>query len=230
MSVLSEQKRSKLLNKRRGRNLDLVPSSSFILLLKMKWKNHSCYGFSMTNVTTAPANLDETIARASHGTTVFSDGSTFDYENGYRSNGATIATRDRTVAPRIVKSHKIVTLSRVLGVLLSLTVLTLLASFAFLLVAVFQGVENIKAVKAGINESSQVEVVQTTGNGEIIVKDAAAGNMFKCDVSIVSNGGNPTGLVFCAGEGKPATFSIPVPHDPKNIFYVAPDKDAEHKG
>lgn len=173
-------------------------------------------------------------------TTVFSDGSTFDYEDGYKSNGAPVATRDRTEHPKIVKSHKIFTFSRVMGFLFSLIILAIPFSLVMLVLCQVQQNENDNAIKDGINASGQVEVVQSVGGGLLV--RSPDGKVFKCDTSVVNDrtvtgeetsvGANsattttvgPTGFVFCA-QGGPATFSIPVPHDPMDVFYVAPTKD-----
>jgi hypothetical protein len=181
----------------------------------------------MTTSTSTPDSLKAQIAAAPANTTVFSDGSTFDYENGYQSNGAVPATRDRTENPTIAKSHKIVTAGRVLGVLFGLLVLSIFVSVVALVTSLVQESENWKALKAGVNDSEQVEAVQRTYPSNLIVKSPDGGT-FKCDVSMISNSGNPVGLVFCA-PGGPATFSIPLPHDPANVLYVAPAKDSEHK-
>lgn len=181
----------------------------------------------MTKETSTPDPLEAQIAEAPDSTTVFSDGSTFSYEEGYKSNGAPAATRDRTEVPTIVKSHKIVTLGRVVGVVFSLLVLAILAGAVMSGVASIQKVENWNALKAGVNDSEQVEVVQATGPSNLIVKRPDGGN-FNCNVSMISNNGDPVGLVFCA-PGGPATFSVPLPHDPANVFYVAPAKDADKK-
>lgn len=181
----------------------------------------------MTKETSTPDSLENQIADAPAGTTVFSDGSTFDYENGYKSNGAPVATRDRTEAPTIVKSHQVITAGRVLGVLVSLLVIFLLAMAAGSGMQSVQKIENWEALKAGVNDTEQVEVVQATAPSNLIVKRPDGGN-FNCNVSMISNNGNPVGLVFCA-PGGPATFSIPLPHDPANLFYVAPSKDSDKK-
>lgn len=180
---------------------------------------------SMTKETSAPDSLKAQIAAAPANTTVFSDGSTFDYENGYKSNGAAPATRDRAENPTIVKSHSILTAGRVLGFLGSLLILALLTALAYTVVSAIQTAENWKVLKAGVNESGQVEVVQSTSPSNLIVK-RPDGTMFNCDVSMISNGGDPVGLVFCA-EGEPATFSIPLRRDPSNVLYMAPLEEIE---
>lgn len=180
---------------------------------------------SMTKETATPDSLKAQIAAAPANTTVFSDGSTFDYENGYKSNGATPATRDRAENPKIVKSHSIFTAGRVVGFLGSLLILTLLAAVAHTAVSAMQAAENWNVLKAGVNDSGQVEVVQSTAPSNLIVK-RPDGTMFNCDVSMISNGGDPVGLVFCA-EGEPATFSIPLRRDPSNVLYMAPLEEIE---
>jgi hypothetical protein len=173
----------------------------------------------MTNETSTPDSLEARIDEAPANTTVFSDGSTFDYENGYQSNGAPVATRDRTDNPKIVKSHKVLTLPRVMGSLLVVVLLLTLFVAAVSGIQSFQKADNVNAIKAGINESGQVKVVQLS-DGDLLAK-RPDGSVFKCAVSYASNEGNPTGFVFCS-PGAPATFSIPLPHDPNNPFYNVP--------
>lgn len=179
----------------------------------------------MTKETSTPDSLKAQIAAASDNTTVFSDGSTFDYENGYKSNGAAPATRDRTESPKIVKSHSILTANRWLGFLGSLLILSLIAAALMAVVTGLQRTENWEVLKEGVNESGQVEVVQTTAPSNLIVK-RPDGSMFNCDVSMISNNGDPVGLVFCA-DGGPATFSIPLRRDPANVLYMAPLEEIE---
>lgn len=178
------------------------------------------------NIPNAPAPLDEGIAATpaanAAATTVFSDGSTFDYENGYQNNGAPVATRDRTEHPTIVKSHKILTGDRIFIVFGSLMALFLIAGFIAFGVYSFQKMDNKNALKAGVEESGQVKIVQSAEDTFLLKRPD--GSFFKCAVSYVSNNDGPLGLVFCT-PGGPATFTIPVPHDPVNVFYVAPVKD-----
>lgn len=171
------------------------------------------------NIPNDPAPLDEEIATDPKTTTVFSDGSTFDYENGYQNNGAPVATRDRTENPKIVKSHKIVTFPRVVEFFVGLLVLATLAVAILCGISSIQAAANWNALKAGVNGSGQVEIVQIV-KGDLLVK-RPDGGLFKCAVSFISNNGTPVGLVFCS-PGGPSTFSIPIPHDPNSIFYVGP--------
>lgn len=174
----------------------------------------------MTKETSTPDSVDTQAADTPDNITVFSDGSTFDYENGYQSNGAPVATRDRTENPTIVKSHKIFTAARVVGTSVLLILAFLTAGLLLTIVSAVQRSDNSQALKAGVNNSGQVEVIQTTSTNSIIVK-RPDGGVFKCDVEVVSKDSVPTGLVFCS-PGSPATFSIPLPHDPNNVFYSAP--------
>lgn len=152
-------------------------------------------------------------------TTVFSDGSTFDYENGYQNNGAPVATRDREEKPTIVKSHQILTSDRVITAFLSLFTLFLIVGSAYAAVSSFHHRDNMNALRAGVDGSGQVKIVQITANDAVVKRPD--GSLFNCSVSFVSDSGNPAGLVFC-NPGSPATFTIPLPHDPTNVFYVGP--------
>lgn len=174
---------------------------------------------------TSPSNSREaqtTVAPAK--TTVFSDGSTFDYENGYQNNGAPVATRDRTEKPTIVKSHTIFTNGLGYTFVGLVLVLVAIGFAAFVGISNMQMNENINAVKAGINQSGKAEAVGFV-DGNLIVKDPKGG-VFKCEVSMISNAGDPVGHIFCA-PGQSATFSIPLQHDPDNILYTAPLKETK---
>jgi hypothetical protein len=178
----------------------------------------------MTKETSIPDSLKAQITSAPAKTTVFSDGSTFDYENGYQSNGAVVATRDRTEKLTIAKSHTIFTNG--LGYKFVGWVLILGAIAFALWIGIFnmQRTENINVLKEGVNASGQAKVVQFH-EGDLILKDSR-GATFRCDVSMISNAGDPVGHVFCA-EGQSATFSIPLRRDPNNIFYSAPLDEIE---
>lgn len=176
------------------------------------------------NITNGPSPLDEENPKASKAMTVFSDGSTFDYENGYQSNGAPVATRDRTDNPTIVKSHTIFNSDLVFRFVGWALVIAAIALALLVGVSNMQRVENINVIKKAINESGQVKVAQFE-NDVLFVKDPK-GAMFKCDVSMISNNGDPVGLVFCA-DGGPSAFSIPLRRDPSNILYMAPLEEIE---
>lgn len=151
--------------------------------------------------------------------TVFSDGSTFDYENGYKSNGA-VATRDRTV-PKIVKTGAILSPNELLALILSVLAALITATLILVGLAIFQQNRNDYAVADGINSTGQAQVIDKVrhegGQATVLLRNAQDNSIYKCDVSIV-NESSPTGLVFCI-PGQQATFSVPVPHDPDNVFY-----------
>ena len=191
---------------------------------------------------TSPTDLQAVIANASPETTVFADGSTFDYENGYRSNGAPVATRDRTDAPKIVKTGVIMTASVWGTVLTTLLITTILALFVAIGVGVvggiisgFHAIDNKKAVVAGINDSGMGSVVGNTlqnEDGNVFALIENGDGTFKCEVDFATTTTapegkrTPTGYVFCA-PGGPASFSIPVPYDPTDISYEAPKEDED---
>lgn len=152
-------------------------------------------------------------------TTVFSDGSTFDYENGYQNNGAPVATRDREEKPTIAKSHKIFTGERLLITFLSAMILAVVAGGALFGVSSFQHIENNDALRAAVNGSDQVKIVQISKDDALVKRPD--GSFFKCAVSYASDNGHPVGLLFCTAGG-PSTFTIPLPHDPNNLFYTGP--------
>jgi hypothetical protein len=178
----------------------------------------------MTKETSRPNSLKAQTTAVPAKITVFSDGSTFDYENGYQSNGAPVATRDRTEKTTITKSHTIFNRGLVLKLVGLVLVLAAIVFALFVAVLNMQKDENLNVIKAAINESGKAEVVQSVDGG-LILKDSK-GAEFKCDVSMISNGGDPVGHVFCA-EGQPATFSIQLRRDPSNILYMAPLEEIE---
>lgn len=156
--------------------------------------------------------------------TVFSDGSTFDYENGYKSNGA-VATRDRDV-PKIVKTGAILSPAKWLALILSVLAALVTATLIIVGISIFQQKQNDYAVADGINSTGQAQVIDKVrhGNGDtILLRNAQDNSVYKCDVSVV-NETSPTGLVFCI-PGQQATFTVPVPHDPDNIFYTGNTQD-----
>lgn len=178
----------------------------------------------MTKETSSSDSRAAQITAAPAKTTVFSDGSTFDYLNGYQNNGAPLATRDRTEKPTIAKSHTIFTNGSGFKFVGWVLVLSAIAFAILVAVSNIQKAENLNILKTGVNDSGQVEVVQFS-DGDLILKDRN-GSMFKCDVSLISNGGDPVGNVFCV-NGQPATFSIPLRRDPSNILYNAPLSEIE---
>lgn len=110
---------------------------------------------------------------------------------------------------------------------------------------------NYSAIVKGLNDTGEVKVIDGSimsklDSGTVILNRQGnrQGEMFKCEVSIVKNIDvqftndvvdkttmetdtvrveNVAAHVFCP-TGGPLTFVIPVPYDPHNIFYVAPDK------
>lgn len=178
----------------------------------------------MTKETSPTDSLKAKVAAAPAKVTVFSDGSTFDYENGYQSNGAPTATRDRAEKVTIAKSHTLFTSGLGYKFVGWVLVLSAIAFALFVGISNMQKAENLNVIKAAINGSKQVEVAEFV-DGDLILKDTR-GAMFKCDVSMISNDGDPVGNVFCVA-GQPATFSIPLRRDPSNIFYSAPLDEIE---
>jgi hypothetical protein len=176
------------------------------------------------NIPDGPSYLPEANPKASKAMTVFSDGSTFDYENGYQNNGAPVATRDRTENPTIVKSHTVFNSDLVFRLVGWTLVIAAIAVALLFGVSNMQRSENINVIKKAITKSEQLEVAQFD-NDVLFVKDSK-GAMFKCDVSMISNNGDPVGLVFCA-DGGPAALSIPLRRDPSNILYMAPLEEIE---
>lgn len=176
----------------------------------------------MTKDNSLPTLLENRIAEAPASTTVFSDGSTFDYENGYKSNGAPTATRDRSDNPTIVKTHKIFTSNLVFSLAVWTLLLTAAAIALFGAISNVQKRENINFVKAEMLATGQVNTVEY--DKDVLIFQNKAGDVLKCDLVMLSNGDSPVAHIFCA-EGQPAVLSIPLPNDPSNIFYSAPKND-----
>lgn len=178
----------------------------------------------MTKETSIPESLKKQIASAGPKTTVFSDGSTFDYENGYQNNGAPVAVRNRTEKPTIVKSHTVFTEGQGFQFVGWTLVLLAIASAVGIGITNIQKAANIAAVKDNINSSGKAKVVQAMDSA-LLVQDLRGG-YFKCDLSMLSNESDPTAYVFCA-PGQSATFTIPLPHDPSDIFYNRPTEETK---
>lgn len=175
-------------------------------------------------MTTKNSPLETSLKKAAPGTTVFSDGSTFDYEHGYQSNGA-VPSRDKEPAT-IVKTGNVVSFT---AVAISGFILIALIAFVGVLGGLLQmnhNVHNYKTIADSINLSGQAEVLDGKSYDVIdtlVVRDKSQ-QIFKCDVEYVTTD-VPRALVFCA-PGGPATFSIPLDYEPGNILYVAPKQDS----
>lgn len=181
----------------------------------------------MTKETPAPKNSDKEYSSKVARPTVFSDGSTFDYVNGYQSNGAPTRSRNSTPA-RIVKSGAIMSVNSLANLLIALLLATLLGFVAWHGAKAYHEQANEKTIISNINLSGQAEVLgdkilKQDGKNTIIVRDLADKNTYKCDVLVVTED-TATALVFC--NPGPANFTIPVPYDPENIFYTTPKQDS----
>lgn len=174
---------------------------------------------------TPSTDLATKIAQAAPETTVWSDGSTFDYENGYRSNGAPTATRDRE-APKIVKTTKILTKEVFLDILGAMGFLLIVAMIGITLTLIVGGTvsmqhnkENRAAIVEGINDSGMGTVVDgklINEGGKNYALIQRAEGVFKCEVSTADvkypEGDEvPTGFVFCL-PGQSANFTVELPH------------------
>lgn len=158
--------------------------------------------------------------------TLFSDGSTFDYVNGYQSNGAT-ASRDKAPA-KIVETGALLSSNSWSAIIIALMLALLLGIVSFIGFHAYHEQANERAIVNNINSSGQAEVVggkvhNEDGTSTVVVRDLGDKGIYKCDVSIVRD---PTAnaLVFCS-KPNPANFSIPVPYDPNDIFYTTPKQD-----
>ena len=170
--------------------------------------------------------LESSLKKAKPGTTVFADGSTFDYEHGYRSNGA-VPDRHRAEPVRIVKTGEIVSLKTALHILYSLIALLVIAIVAAGVVKMVHNAENERTIEGIMKIAGGAEVVKKTAVGphdSLVIRNKQDNSLYSCDVEYV-NDGVSTALIFCA-PGGPATFSIPLPYDPENIFYTTADLDS----
>lgn len=185
----------------------------------------------MTTNPISPERLQSIIDASKPRTTVFSDGSTYDPKEGYSSNGAPARTRDSEPA-KIVKTAKVLNWNFIGAFICGLLISTLVAAFVAIIVGLFvssyQEYSNYDVIVENVKENGpnvvgqQITVVDNkVKNGEIYLQ--IQNDNLKCEVDVVSNGGNPLGLVFCQPGGT-ATFSTPVPHDPLNLFYQAPSE------
>lgn len=160
--------------------------------------------------------------------TVFSDGSTFDYVNGYQSNGAPTRSRDSAPA-KIAKTGAIMSPNGLSALITALLLAVLLSFVTYGGFTAFHKQANERNIVSIINSSGQAEVVggkiqDNDGKQTVIVRDLADKGIYQCDVSIVRD---PTAIafVFCSLPN-PANFTIPVPYDPSDIFYTTPKQDS----
>lgn len=180
---------------------------------------------NMTKETPNPKNAEAEVKAVRP--TVFSDGSTFDYVNGYQSNGAPAATRDRTEVPRIAKAGALMSTNTLANIMIAFILLAVLAFASFLGFTSFHNQANEKAIVSLINTSGQAEVIggKILKEGDrniVVVRDSGDNKVYRCDVHVVVET-SATGLVFCnPGE---VNFTLPVPYDPANIFYTTPAQD-----
>lgn len=177
-------------------------------------------------MTTEKSPLESSLEKAKPGTTVFADGSTFDYEHGYRSNGA-VVDRHRKEPARIVKTGEILPLKTALKVLYALIAILVIAIVAAGVVKMVHNAENERTIEGIMKVTGGAEVVSKTSVGPhdtLVIRNNKDHGLYKCDVEYV-NEGVSTALIFCA-PGAAATFSIPLPYDPENIFYTGPTKDS----
>lgn len=176
----------------------------------------------MTKETITPAEA-ETDPKALR-PTVFSDGSTFDYIHGYRSNGAPTPTRDRTDVPRIAKTGSMLSANGLANLIISLILLAVIGFVAFLGIKAFHNQANETSIINNINVSGQAQVVGTKMLHEgdrsiLVVRDAQDHSVYRCDVHILVEE-SAKAMVFC--NPGPVNFTLPVPYDPENIFYTTP--------
>lgn len=170
--------------------------------------------------------LESSLKKAKPGTTVFADGSTFDYEHGYRSNGA-VPDRHRAEPVRIVKTGEVISLKTALSILYSLIALLVIAIVAAGLVKMVHNAENERTIAGIMKIAGGAEVINKSSVGPhetLVIRNKQNNGLYTCDVEYV-NEGVSTALIFCE-PGGPATFSIPLPYDPENIFYTGSDQDS----
>lgn len=158
--------------------------------------------------------------------TVFSDGSTFDYVNGYQSNGA-IATRDKAPA-KIVETGALMSSNAWSAILTAILLAALLALITYGGFNAYHKQANERAIINNINVSGQAEVVggkihDEGGQSTILIRDPSDQGVYKCDVDIARTP-TATAFIFCA-KPNPANFTLPVPYDPNDIFYTTPKQD-----
>lgn len=177
-------------------------------------------------MTTENSPLESSLEKAKPGTTVFADGSTFDYEHGYRSNGA-VPDRHREKPVRIVKTGEILPLKSALTILYALIALLVVAIAAAGLVKMVHNVENDRTIEGIVKITGAAEVVKKTSAGpheKLVIRNSQDNSLYACDVEYI-NEGVSTALIFCS-PGGPSTFSIPLPYDPENIFYTSANQDS----
>jgi hypothetical protein len=177
-------------------------------------------------MTTENSPLESSLEKAKAGTTVFADGSTFDYEHGYRSNGA-VPDRHRKEPVRIVKTGEVVSFKTALNILYALIAILIIAIVAAGVVKMVHNAENERTIEGIMKTTGAAEVVKKSSVGPhetLVIRNKQDKGLYSCDVEYV-NEGVSTALIFCS-PGGPSNFSIPLPYDPENIFYTGPSQDS----
>lgn len=162
-------------------------------------------------------NIKTIKAQASPKTTVFADGSTFSYSEGYKSNGAPVRTRDSKPSP-IVKTWKMPRPSATESVLILGVVafiVLILGSLVIGILASMSEVANHKAVIEVVEEQGATVVGDKIVKGEALIR-FGEDKVVPCDVDYRFDDDTPKGFVSCA-QGADVLI-VDVPFNPSNVF------------
>lgn len=167
--------------------------------------------------------------------TVWEDGSSFDYENGYSANGATPETK-RTKPAKFSKSTRANNSSLLALGVVGIVILSLLTVMVLSIMLATKAGEaadrNNAAIKEYIHKQDGLYVVDMKNEkkhsltNEVILQNND-GNIFKCDVEAADNEFMANAYVFCGPAGDPATFNIALPE--KVSFTSLTQSGAAHK-
>lgn len=178
-----------------------------------------------TTKTTPPA-----AARHRISSVIWEDGSSFDYENGYSSNGA-VREKERTKPVRYSKETRTKNVQYFgIGFLIFGTALLVISLLAAMVYSVFMSVEagkaadkNNAAIKEYLVKHDGLYVIKMNGENqhrltnEVIVQDKQ-GRIAKCEVRAVDNELTANAFLFCGTNPLATTISIPEKVEYHGIF------------
>lgn len=173
-------------------------------------------------MTTTNTNTPPAAARYSLSSVIWEDGSSFDYENGYSSNGA-VRDKNRTKPVRYTAETRSKN-GKYFG--LGLLLLGTLLVIASLIAAMFFSIaESSKAEKGADRNNAAIKEYLVKHEGLYVVKmnhenqgmltnriliQNKNGQTFNCAVEAADNEFIANAYVFCQ-EGAPATFTVSLP-------------------
>lgn len=149
--------------------------------------------------------------------TIWEDGSSFDYENGYSANGVE-PTLNRDKPVRVSKATRSNNATLVAVSLFFTALAAIITVLALLLVAIGTATstadKNTAALQEKISEQDayvvKMERPKSTEIPKTVILQNNRGDVIKCDVSAADNELVASAYVFCGPNGTPAV-KIPLP-------------------